>query len=377
MATIRLEQLTKYYGAVEAVRDLDLQVRSGELLALLGPSGCGKTSTLKMIAGVEPPSGGEIFFDDRPVKRLQPGARNIAMVFEDYALYPRMTAGENIAFPLRVRRLPRAEIARRVGQVAEMLHVADLLDQRVDGLSGGQQQRIAIGRALVRDPNLLLLDEPLSHLDAELKAELRAELKRLQKDTGVTTILVTHDQVEAMAMADRVAVMHAARLQQVGSPEALYHRPATVFVAGFIGEPPMNLLPGTLADGATPALRLGPHALPLPRPLLARLEAAGAGREVLFGIRPEAVGVAREYAEGGLPGEVFFREGRGDEEVVLVRLGDLLLSVETRADFRAKLDEPVHCRLDPALGHFFDPATGRNLLEGPAPPAGGAGALGA
>lgn len=364
MATIRLERLFKHYGAVEAVSDLTLEVRSGELLALLGPSGCGKTSTLKMIAGVEAPSAGEILFDDRPVQRLTPGARNVAMVFEDYALYPRMTAGENIAFPLRVRRLPRAEIVRRVRQVAEMLHVADLLDKRVDGLSGGQQQRIAIGRALVRDPSVFLLDEPLSHLDAELKAELRAELKRLQKETGVTTVLVTHDQVEAMAMADRVAVMHAARLQQVGSPEALYHRPATVFVAGFIGEPPMNLLEVTLEDGRAPSLRFGPHALPLPRPLLTRLEAAGAPRTLLFGIRPEAVGIGREDVEGGTPGQVFFREGRGDEEVVLVRVGDLLLHVETRAEFRAKLDETVSLRLDPAAGHFFDSASGRNLLGG-------------
>jgi len=215
---------------------------------------------------------------------------------------------------------------------------------------------------LVRDPNVLLLDEPLSHLDAELKAELRAELKRLQKDTGVTTILVTHDQVEAMAMADRVAVMHAARLQQVAPPEALYHRPATVFVAGFIGEPPMNLLEVALEGGPTPALRLGPHPLPLPRPLLARLEAAGAPRRLLFGIRPEAIEISREDAGGGLPGQVFFRERRGDEEVVLVRVGDLLLHVETRGECRAKLDEAVACRLDPAAGHFFDPASGRNLL---------------
>jgi ABC-type sugar transport system ATPase subunit len=362
MVTIRLERLSKWYGTVEAVRDLTLEVPSGELLALLGPSGCGKTSTLKMIAGVEKPSGGEISFNDRSVTGLPPGARNIAMVFEDYALYPRMSAGENIAFPLRIRHIGRAEIARRVGQVAEMLHVENLLDKGVDGLAGGQQQRIAIGRALVRKPDVLLLDEPLSHLDAELKVEFRAELKRLQKDAGVTTILVTHDQVEAMAMADRVAVMDAGRLHQVGTPEALYHRPATVFVASFIGEPPMNLLPGILTDGATPTLGLGSHRLPLPRALLGRLEAAGADRAVLFGIRPEAVGIARDGREGWLPGEVFFREGRGDEEVVLVRLGDLLLHVETDADFGAKLDEPVCCRLDLTVGHFFDPKSGRNLL---------------
>lgn len=350
MATIRLEGLCKWYGAVEAVQDLTLHIGSGELLALLGPSGCGKTSTLKMIAGVESASRGEIFFDGRTMVRLPPRARNIAMVFEDYALYPRMTVGENIAFPLRIRRLARAEITRKVRQVAEMLHVHELLDKRVDGLSGGQQQRVAIGRALVRNPDVLLLDEPLSHLDAELKGELRAELKRLQKHSGVTTILVTHDQLEAMAMADRVAVMHAGRLEQLGSPEALYHQPATVFVAGFIGEPPMNLLPGTISDGPAPSLRLGPHALPLPRPLLARLEAAGADREVLFGIRPEAVAISRESAEGWLSGKVFFRERRADEEVTLVSLPEMLLHVETWADFGARQDEAVHCRLDPASG---------------------------
>ncbi len=362
MASIQLERVWKRYGAVEAVRELTLAVPSGELLALLGPSGCGKTSTLKMIAGVEEPSGGGIFFDGRSVVRLPPRARNIAMVFEDYALYPRMTVGENIAFPLRVRRLAVSEIARRVREVATMLHVEGLLGERVDGLSGGQQQRVAIGRALVRNPDVLLLDEPLSHLDADLKVEFRAEIKRLQKETGVTTILVTHDQVEAMAMADRVAVMDAGRLQQVGTPDALYYHPATVFVAGFIGEPPMNLLPGTVADGAVPALRIGPYALPLPGSIVTRLEASGADRAVLFGIRPEAVGISREGAEGWLAGDVFFREGRGHEEVILVRLGEFLLHVETGAEFGAKLDETVYCRVDAAAGHFFDPGIGQNLL---------------
>ncbi len=362
MAAIRLERVGKSYGAVEAVRDLTLEIRAGELIALLGPSGCGKTSTLKMISGVEEVSRGEIYFDDRPVTHLAPGARNIAMVFEDYALYPRMTARENIAFPLRVRGRTRGDIRRHVERVADMLHVTELLDKSVAELSGGQQQRIAIGRALVRDPTAVLLDEPLSHLDAELKAELRAELKRLQKDTGVTAILVTHDQVEALAMADRVAVMDGGRLQQVASPEVLYEQPASVFVAGFIGEPAMNLLPAVLAGGPAPSLRLGPHALPLPRALLTRLEAAGAPGTVLFGIRPEAIRIARTDHPGWLPGEVFFRESRGDHGVVLVRVDDLLLHVETGAEFHARLDETVHCAVDTAAGHFFDPDSGRNLL---------------
>ncbi len=362
MARIRLEDVSKWYGAVEAVRNLSLEIGSGEMLALLGPSGCGKTSTLKMLSGVEEVSRGEILFDDRPVTRLSPGARNIAMVFEDYALYPRLTARENIAFPLRIRGLSGGEIGRRVERVAAMLHVDPLLDKSVGELSGGQQQRIAIGRALVREPAAVLLDEPLSHLDAELKIELRAELKRLQQDTGVTAVLVTHDQLEALAMADRVAVMDGGSLQQLGSPEALYHRPASVFVAGFIGEPAMNLLPATLADGAAPVLRLGPYAFPLARPLLGRLDEAAAERAVVFGIRPEAIAIARDGGPGWLPGEVVLRESRGDEEVVVVRSGDLRLDVETRADFGAEPDEAVYCRLDPAAGHFFDPATGRNLL---------------
>jgi ABC-type sugar transport system ATPase subunit len=361
MAAIRLHAVSKWYGTVEAVRELTLEIRSGELLALLGPSGCGKTSTLKMICGVEEVSEGEILFDDRPVTHLSPGARNIAMVFEDYALYPRLSARGNIAFPLEISGLARREIGRRVERVAAMLHVEGLLDKPVGELSGGQQQRVAIGRALVRDPSAVLLDEPLSHLDAQLKIELRAELKRLQQDTGVTAILVTHDQLEALAMADRVAVMDRGLLQQLATPEVLYDRPASVFVAGFIGEPPMNLLPATL-DAAVPGLRLGPYALPLAGSLIARLEAAGAGPRVVFGIRPEAVAIAREDGPAWLPGEVFFREGRGDEEVVVVRLGDLRLHVETRAGFGAKLDEVVYCRLDPAAGHFFDAASGRNLL---------------
>jgi ABC-type sugar transport system ATPase subunit len=364
MASIRLDGLCKRYGPVTAVRDLSLLVPDGTILALLGPSGCGKSSTLKMVAGVEPPSAGEIFFDDRLVTELAPGARNVAMVFEDYALYPRMTAGQNIAFPLRIRRLSAAEIARRMRRVAAMLRIEPLLDEGVQRLSGGQQQRVAIGRALVREPHLMLLDEPLSHLDAELKAELRAELKRLQKQTGVTTVMVTHDQIEAMAMADRIAVMHEGTLHQVAPPETLYRWPATAFVGSFIGEPPMNQLPGRVEATPAPVLRLGGHVLPLPAGLGAWLRPAPDGR-VIVGMRPEAIAVDRAPTTPGAEGTVVARELRGDRETLRVRVADVVLVVETSAEFRAQPGERVSLRIDLRAAHFFDPESGRRLAGEP------------
>jgi ABC-type sugar transport system ATPase subunit len=362
MTRLRLERLCKRYGPVVAVHDLSLALEPGEFLALLGPSGCGKSSTLKMIAGVEAPSAGEIFFDDRAVSSLPPARRNIAMVFEDYALYPRLTAAENIAFPLRIRRVARADVARQVERVAAMLRIDGLLDQPVQALSGGQQQRVGIGRALVRDPDLLLLDEPLSHLDAELKAELRAELKRLQRETGVTTIMVTHDQVEAMAMADRIAVMDAGRLHQAAGPEEIYRCPATAFVAGFIGEPPMNLWPAAIEeDGGALRLATG-HRVPLPVPVRERLK-TGPGAAVSFGLRPEAVVPSREPSRDSLPCAVVVRELRGDEETIHLRAGDLCITAETSASFGARAGEIVHCRVDPEAGHFFDRVSGENLLR--------------
>jgi ABC-type sugar transport system ATPase subunit len=287
------------------------------------------------------------------------------MVFEDYALYPRMSAAENIAFPLRIRRLAAAEIAGRVRRIAAMLRIEGLLDQDVQRLSGGQQQRVAIGRALVREPRLLLLDEPLSHLDAELKAELRAELKRLQKDTGVTTIMVTHDQVEAMAMADQIAVMHQGRLHQVAPPDTLYRRPATAFVGGFVGEPPMNQVAARFETNGGPVLRLGAHALRLPGERPAALSAGPDGR-VTFGIRPEAIAIDRALIPEALHGTVLLREMRGDRETLRVRAGDVVLTVETSARFQARPGERVSLRIDPRAGHFFDPASGESLALGAA-----------
>ena len=376
MASIRLERVWKRYGPVEAVKALSLACADGELLALLGPSGCGKTSTLKMIAGIETVSEGAIDFGGRDVTALDPAARNVAMVFEDYALYPHLSVADNVAFPLAVRGRPTAETLRAVDDVLALLGLTSLRDVGVRQLSGGAQQRVAIGRALVRRPEVILFDEPLSHLDGDHKVQLRAEIKRLQKETGVTGVLVTHDQTEAMAMADRVAVMDGGVLQQLAVPQALYERPANLFVAQFIGEPPMNLFGATLATDASAALtaigegwrlRLPPSvAAALRRPL---------PPEVVVGVRPEHLTL--EPLDGaadaaGLVGQVFFREPRGDVDVVLVRLdrphaaaigplGRDIVTVETAAGADWTPGRRGAVRPAPDHLHLFDAADGRNL----------------
>src|SRR5881396_616161 len=270
-----LEHLTKNFGDVAAVNELDLEMRAGEFVALLGPSGCGKTTTLLMVAGIYRPTSGAITFGDRRVEHLHPKDRGIGMVFQSYALYPHMTVAENIAFPLELRRsIPKAERDRRVREAAALVRVDALLDRRPAQLSGGQQQRVALARALVKRPDILLLDEPLSNLDARLRHEMRGEIKRLQKEIGITTILVTHDQIEATTMADRVVVMNGGRVEQEGAAEDLYERPDTIFVASFVGSPPINLFDGE-ADGAV--VKLHEASIPL---------ADSTRGPVVLGIRP-------------------------------------------------------------------------------------------
>jgi multiple sugar transport system ATP-binding protein len=380
MATIRLEGLCKRYGAVEAVKDLTLACADGELLALLGPSGCGKTSTLKMVAGIEHVSAGEIYFGDRPVSALDAAARNVAMVFEDYALYPHLTVAGNIAFPLEIRGRPRAEIRRAVDEMLALLGLDAVRNTGVRQLSGGAQQRVAIGRALVREPAVILFDEPLSHLDASHKVQLRAEIKRLQQDTGVTGVLVTHDQTEAMAMADRVAVMHLGVLQQLAGPQELYDHPANLFVAQFIGEPPMNLFDGRLVEargGGTLAIAGDGWRAGLPPRVAAHVR--GARGDVVVGARPEEMrlaGLEGTMTEGALAGRVFFREPRGDVDVVLVRLdrtpgaeaGPLsrdLVTVEIPSGTTFKEGDAVEVGLPERALHVFDAQSGRNLLAAP------------
>jgi multiple sugar transport system ATP-binding protein len=378
MATIRLEAVCKRYGEVQAVSDLSLACADGELLALLGPSGCGKTSTLKMVAGIEDVTAGEIYFDDRPVSALDAAGRNVAMVFEDYALYPHLTVAGNIAFPLEVRGRSRPEIRRAVDAVVMLLGLQALRDVGVRQLSGGAQQRVAIGRALVRAPAVILFDEPLSHLDANHKVQLRAEIKRLQQDTRVTGVLVTHDQTEAMAMADRVAVMNLGVLQQLAVPQDLYDHPANLFVAQFIGEPPMNLFAGRVVEASRTLAIAGDGWRAALSPRVAALARAGTG-DVVVGARPEEMRLGPidgAMTEGALAGRVFFREPRGDVDVVLVRLdrrsgareGPLsrdLVTVEIPSGTPFKEGDPVEIGLPEHALHVFDAQSGRNLLAPP------------
>jgi multiple sugar transport system ATP-binding protein len=293
MAEIQLIELTKQYpNGFQAVTDVSLEIADGEFLVLVGPSGCGKSTLLRMIAGLEEITAGDLVIGDRIVNDESPRDRDIAMVFQNYALYPHMTVRKNIGYSLRLAKYPKDEIKRRVDEAAELLELTDLLERKPALLSGGQRQRVAMGRAIVRQPAAYLMDEPLSNLDAKLRVQMRAEIARLQRDLGVTTVYVTHDQVEAMTMGTRVAVLKGGHLQQVDRPQALYDRPANSFVAAFIGSPSMNLYQGRVdTEGPTPIVKFGSHSLPVPPHIVAEIPdlADSNGREVVLGIRPEAL----------------------------------------------------------------------------------------
>ncbi len=361
MARIRLRRLTKSFGAVQAVKGVDLEIQDGELLALLGPSGCGKTTILLMLAGIYKPTAGDIFFDDERVNDVPPKGRGVGLVFQSYALYPHMTVYDNIAFPLRLRKVRRDEIDRRVREVARIAQIEEYLQRKPSQLSGGQQQRVALCRALVKEPELLLLDEPLSNLDARLRIETRTELKRLQRELGITTILVTHDQIEAMTMADRVAVMRAGLIEQLSTPMELYEQPANLFVASFIGDPPMNLVRMEYrTSGGTPQLASVDLTLPLPARAQAGLEQAS-GKDVVLGVRPEHVQLSTQPVEGMPVGEVYMLEPLGRDTLVDVRVGQqpIRALVPGRADMR--IGERVWLRWDWARQHLFDARTEARL----------------
>jgi multiple sugar transport system ATP-binding protein len=318
MATVSMEQINKMYSnGFHAVKDLNLDVRDGEFMVLVGPSGCGKTTALRMVAGLEDISSGTLCIGGKPVNDVTPKDRDIAMVFQNYALYPHMSVAENIGFALKLRKLPKAEVAAKVKETADILGLSEWLDRKPGQLSGGQRQRVAMGRAIVREPSVFLMDEPLSNLDAKLRVQMRAEVQRIQRRINVATMYVTHDQVEAMTMGDRVAVMRSGVLQQVDHPQVLYDRPDNLFVAAFIGSPAMNLYEASITEGAR-SFRLGSQEIELPQPVLAAHPglAAYADRKVVVGLRPEHLPAANGTAGPTLAGDVDLVEALGSELVV-------------------------------------------------------------
>jgi ABC-type sugar transport system ATPase subunit len=358
-----LDKLTKSFGTVAAVDSLDLSIESGEFVAFLGPSGCGKTTTLLMVAGIYRPTSGAIVFGERRVDHLLPKDRSIGMVFQSYALYPHMTVAENIGFPLELRGgLSRAEREKLVLQAADRVQVGQLLQRRPAQLSGGQQQRVALARALVKQPSVLLLDEPLSNLDARLRHEVRGEIKRLQRDLGITSIFVTHDQVEALTMADRVALMKEGKLQAFDTPEALYQRPRNQFVAEFVGTPPMNFLNAEVVPRSGGSVGLVGEAfnLEVPAADVPKVLSDRNGRGVTLGIRPEDVDLV-SAEQGHLRGEVYVAEPMGREQVIDVRCGESGVRVLAPGAYNGKIGDRVGIRLRTDRLHVFEPSTGDRL----------------
>jgi ABC-type sugar transport system ATPase subunit len=337
-------------------------VRDGEFLVLLGPSGCGKTTTLRSVAGLERQTSGDIYIGDTLVNDLPPGDRDIAMVFQFYALYPHLSAYDNIAFPLRAQKTPTEEVERRVRAVARVLRIEHLLRRRPKQLSGGEQQRVALGRAMVRRPRAFLMDEPLTNLDAALRADMRAELKHLQHELATTMVYVTHDQTEAMSMGQRIVVMNRGLLQQIGTPLEVYMRPATLFVAGFIGSPPMRLIDCRLDNGGAPALVNAANKLrvPIDTPIVERIRASGA-EQLVLGIRPEEVSIERSQAPD-LEAAVVGREPLGDETIYDLQVGEQLLQTRQPPSLRLPIGERVPIRLDRARLRIYDQRTERAII---------------
>ena len=363
--SIGLYNLTKAFGDTLVVDNLSLDIDDGEFVVLLGPSGCGKTTTLRMIAGLEQVSGGDILIDGARVNDLPPQKRDVAMVFQSYALYPHMTVAENIAYPLRVRKLPDAEIQKQVRQTTAMLEIESLLARRPRDLSGGERQRVALARAIVRHPKAFLMDEPLSNLDAKLRLQMRAELKRLQQELATTTVYVTHDQAEAMTLGHRVAVMHKGRLQQFDTPLEIYHRPANRFVAEFVGSPSMNFIDGEI-DRASRIFTVDDGGL-----RLIDIPTVNHGPATL-GIRPENIQISTTPRDGWLGATVYVTELMGSETYVFVELGNQRIIARAAGDFRADTGSKVWVNFDLPKAHWFDRELGRRIeLSEPPAVAGG------
>ncbi len=337
MASIRLQNIVKRYGTFTGVQHMSLEIHDEEFLVLLGPSGCGKTTTMRMIAGLEVPTEGDIIIGDEFVNDVDARDRDVAMVFQSYALYPNMTVYENIRFPLRMRGVPASEHDKLIRQAADMVELGSFLDRKPGALSGGQRQRVALARAVVRAPQVFLMDEPLSNLDAKLRASMRVQIKHLQRQLRITTVYVTHDQIEAMTLADRIVIMDKGAIQQVGTPDEIYTDPANTFVAGFIGNPPMNLIDGTAQNGVFSAVAVR---VPCPADL--------AGK-ITLGVRPEDCTIGGDNVQG----LVYGVEPTGDVTYLTVLAGTKQVEVKAPRDFRSDMDVAIGIGFDPARLYFF------------------------
>ena len=348
MARLQLKNINKRWGAFVGVDNFNLDIADQEFLVLLGPSGCGKSTTMRMIAGLEDVTDGEIWLGDKVVNKLEPKDRDISMVFQSYGLYPNLSVYENIRFPLRMRKVPKAEHHDMVMKAVQMVELEDFMDRRPADLSGGQRQRVALGRAIVRKPTVFLMDEPLSNLDAKLRVSTRAQIKNLQSKLKTTTVYVTHDQIEAMTLADRVVVMNAGKIQQVGTPTDIYDMPANTFVASFIGSPAMNLVEGKLENGVfqgdgirIEGLRTGPSG------------------NVTLGFRAEDAEIVDDNGQIAAP--VYSLELLGEASMITWRLGGALVSIKTSKKYRAAIGDEVHARIPADICHLFDTASGERI----------------
>jgi multiple sugar transport system ATP-binding protein len=353
MASVGIRDVRKAFGTTHVIHGVNIAINDGEFVVLVGPSGCGKSTLLRMIAGLENISGGEIRIGERVVNHVPPKERDIAMVFQNYALYPHMTVADNMAFSLKLRGAPKSEISSRVNRAAEILGLMPLLERYPRQLSGGQRQRVAMGRAIVRDPQVFLFDEPLSNLDAKLRVQMRTEIKELHQRLKTTTVYVTHDQIEAMTMADKIVVMHDGLVEQIGTPLALYDKPDNLFVAGFIGSPAMNVLNGTLKVNGK-AEFAGPGGVKLPA---IGAPAGSDNRPVIYGVRPEHFTIADDGAEA----EIVVVEPTGSEIQVFAKMGGQDIVAVFRERHQFKPGEKIRLKPDPKLVHLFDAETGKRL----------------
>ena len=371
MAEIRLEHVTKRFGSVVAVDDLTFEIYDGEFFFLLGPSGCGKTTTLRVIAGLDRSEEGDIFIDGERVNHLQPADRDVAFVFQFYALYPHLTAYDNIAFPLKAVKVPKLEIQNRVGEVAATLQIEHLLNRKPGYLSGGEMQRVALGRAMVRRPRAFLMDEPMANLDAKLRVDTRSELKHLQREIGTTTVFVTHDQVEAMSMADRIAIMHQGLLQQLGAPQEVYNQPKSLFVAEFMGSPSMNLIEGEIQSQAGEDILHLTHTdigLALSDKQMARVQREVTNNKLVFGVRPEHIVVSKEPINGKFQASVHLVESLGSVNIIDIFLGEnsetgnlIIFRARTHPAFQVATGQSVWLDFDEKHTHLFNRHTGKAI----------------